>query len=124
MAFNYSIHPEEQFIRLEWNGTFDLEAIKHHSNAMYIDPFYQSHFRGLCDARHANFQLDENGILKVQEFIANHPLHPTGPWAVVCAEPLQTAYAMIYESVENAAHPTKVFCTEEAALEWLREFTQ
>jgi hypothetical protein len=122
MAFAYKIHSEKKFIWLEWNGTFDLEAIKIHTANMYADALYQPEFKGLCDARQANFQLNDNGILKVQEFVANHPNHPTGPWAVICSEPLQTAYAMIYEHAENPPHPIRVFCTEEAALEWLAEF--
>ena len=122
MAFNYSIKPAENFIWLEWNGAFDLEAIKYHTNTMYEDPLYKPHFHGFCDARFAEFNLNDSGILKVQEYIANHPLHPTGPWAVLVEEPLQTAYAMIYESVETAVHPTKVFCTKEAAMKWLSEF--
>jgi hypothetical protein len=123
MAFNYKIDVDKKFIWLEWNGTFDLQTIKSHTAAMYADSLYQPEFCGLCDARHADFQLDNDGISKVHEFIAEHPRRPSGPWAVICAEPMQTAYAMIYENMESPPHPTQVFCTEAAAIKWLKEFT-
>lgn len=124
MAFNYKINVDKKFIWLEWNGTFNIEAILFHINNMYADTCYQPEFRGLCDARRADFQMDNADVIKLQEFIATHPCCPSGPWAVVCAEPLQTAYAMLYENAANPPHPTRVFCTEEAAMQWLTEFEQ
>ncbi len=119
MGFEYKIFPEKRLIEVVWNGSFGLESINSNLDGLYSDPLYQADYRGLCDAREADFQLAENEIEKNQAFVANHKNSPTGPWAVICAAPLQTAYAMMYEGIGKPSHPIQVFSSIEAGMEWL-----
>jgi len=91
MAFRYKVEVDKKFIWSEWNGTFSTDEVIEQTGKMFSDPQYQRAFRGLSDVRQANWQFEENGILRIHAFVSNSPQHPTGPWAVLCTEPLQTA---------------------------------
>lgn len=119
MGLTYQIEPDNKIIRQQWIGSFNLKAIKELSDGMYNDPRYQQNLRAFCDVRQASWQITGDEFYLVTEFVRQHPKGPRGPHAIVCSEPLQTAFAMMYSSIDNPPHPSKAFSTEEAAMEWL-----
>jgi len=118
-CFKYKVDKLNGLIVVKWLGDVGLECMNESLAGMYSDPAYDPKYKGLCFTTEAVFKLDYEELQRNHQFINSHPRAPRGLWAVICEEPMQTAYAMMYESMEGATHETKVFCTTESALGWL-----
>lgn len=119
MSFSYSIDQDKQLIHVKWDGDFSLTDVNTALGNMYDSPDYQPYYKGLVDVRSATFLMGPDELVINRKFVSSHPNRPTGPQAVVCEEPMQTAYAMLYQKEENPSHATEVFSTFSAAEEWL-----
>ena len=119
MGFSYKVEPEKTLITVTWDGAFTLDEVNSSLSAMYESADYVPQYKGIADVRSALFLMNLDDLEENHNFVTSHPNHPTGPWAVVCAEPMQTTYAMLYKGKENASHRTEVFSTIAAAEEWL-----
>lgn len=119
MSFSYSVDHNNQLINIKWVGEFTLIEVNTALDNMYKSPEYRPHYKAIIDVRFATFLMSPEELAVNRKFVSSHPNHPTGACAVVCEEPMQTAYAMLYQKEENPSHKTEVFSTFPAAKEWL-----
>lgn len=119
MSFSYSVDHDNQLINIKWDGAFTLIEVNAALDGMYKSPEYSPHYKAIVDVRSATFSMTPAELAVNRKFVSSHPNRPTGACAVVCEEPMQTAYAMLYQKEENPSHITEVFSTFPAAKEWL-----
>lgn len=82
---------------------------------------YRPGIHMLCDYRDVKFEISDNGVRKLAEYVKDHEEYfGETKWAVVTSSPLALAFARIYCLLtRDSCVQTQAFSKIEEAKEWL-----
>ena len=123
MSFEYTVHPEENLIRMRWLGDFTIEALIEKMEVIALDPGFTPGMNTLGDYREARWVGD---VHEMSDYIDYSEKVQTerGAFksAVVVSSEDEMEVVRMFDLVSHQRGlpiETKGFKDEAAAMEWL-----
>lgn len=78
------------------------------------DPNYDPAYSGIADWRDVNSNLSAKEVDALADWVIKNRV-ASGRWAILVAEPLVTAYAMLYAKKVNTVFPNQIYSEVHSA---------
>lgn len=119
MKHNYRFDHKKSIIFLTFHGQLYVKDFEDGHLRLKDDPEYNAQYSILIDIRDCAFKSDSEEIKTlVQLFSKNIKAHGI-KHAILVDNPLETAMAVFYQEFSKDCRTVHIFCTHEAAMEWL-----
>lgn len=117
--YKLNIYPNESLAVCVYTGDVSVHEIEATSIEIASHPEYQDTLSIVSDFRQARVMYSKSELHRLSEGMAKSPL-TVSSWCLLADSPAETAMALIFSHDLRDVHPVGVFCTIEAASEFVR----
>ncbi|OGG96059.1 MAG: hypothetical protein A2508_03040 [Candidatus Lambdaproteobacteria bacterium RIFOXYD12_FULL_49_8] len=112
------IYPKERLIVAIYNGDIRMADAIEATGNMIVDPNFSPEFDGVIDYRQAELLFSVQEIIDFSDAAAKSKI-TGGRWCTIVSRPQETALLSIFKNHLKDQHPVELFCTINAASEYL-----
>ena len=114
----FDIYPNEHLVVAYYEGRITFADVVEVTGRMIVDPRYQQEFDGVSDYRNGEINFTVKEVIAFSDAAAQNKI-ASGRWCILVSRPQETALLSLFKSHLKAQHPVELFCTINAASEYL-----
>jgi len=119
MESKTEIYKDLGFVVDKIEGEVTVEELREKFISLFGNPDYDDSMRGLCDMRKATSRMNRSDFQQLADDVNESTEFGKARWAILTEDPILTAFAQIFQKRVGDDGNIQVFCTLEAAEEYI-----